>query len=154
VIIRAYAIGVLACMGLTALPGCGGAVERIALPSTVRVMSFNILRDAWARDEYPRWEDRKDRVVAVIREHQPDVVGLQEEDLRQAVFLDRELKDYTYLTPHHKAGGGLMIRKHSWHVIARGKIDIPDTDETSRQASWAVIWRSKAAARSRLPSCR
>jgi len=46
-------------------------------PLPVRVMSFNI-RYGTANDGANRWENRKQLVFRVIRDHRPDVVGLQE----------------------------------------------------------------------------
>lgn len=113
--------------------GCGGSGGG----GSVTVMTFNILRDEWARDEYPRWADRVELVAATIRDHQPDVVGLQEETPEQVRDLALALDSYRYIGPAHAKGGGLLIRRNTWHVVALGGIPTPE----GRQAGWAVLER-------------
>jgi endonuclease/exonuclease/phosphatase family metal-dependent hydrolase len=101
----------------------------------IRVMTFNILRDEWAKEGHLSWKDRGPSAVALLRDHKPDVVGLQEETAEQVAFICESLNSYTYLVPHHRNGGGLLIRKDAWHVIDNGKIKTPG----NRQASWAIL---------------
>jgi endonuclease/exonuclease/phosphatase family metal-dependent hydrolase len=103
--------------------------------SQVRVMSWNLLRDQWAKPGQPKWAERAPSAIQILRKHLPDVVGLQEETTNQLSFITSELPNYSYVKPHHKNGGGLLIRSKAWHVIKSGKISIP----RGRQASWALL---------------
>lgn len=62
----------------------------------LRVMSFNI-RYGLAEDGHNRWEKRKELVLGCIREHRPDLLGLQEcRDDAQADYLRKNLPDYHF----------------------------------------------------------
>lgn len=101
----------------------------------VRVMTWNILHKGWEKEGHASWEKRASGVVRILREHQPDVVGLQEDSKKQAADIAKALGDYSYLDPYVKKGGGLLIRTEAWQVIKSGKIPIPG----KRQASWAIL---------------
>ena len=101
----------------------------------VRVMSWNILYKGWEKEGHASWEQRAPNVVRVLREQEPDVVGLQEDGKQQVAYITNALPDYSYVKPHSRAGGGLLIRTEAWQVIESGKIPIPG----KRQASWALL---------------
>ena len=101
----------------------------------VRVMSWNILRKGWEKEGHASWEKRIPNVVQVLREQQPDVVGLQEDGKEQVAYMTNALIDYTYLDAHERSGGGLLIRTEAWRVMKSGKIPIPG----KRHASWALL---------------
>lgn len=67
----------------------GGAVSDLEL----RVMSFNI-RCGDADDGENRWEKRREMVFSVIRDYQPDLVGLQEALRFQIDQIRRALPEY------------------------------------------------------------
>ncbi len=74
------AAGVSVARGAEA-PPAGGAAKAGAPPAAkaleVRVLSFNIRYGA-ADDGENRWENRRGLVFGLIREHRPDIAGLQE----------------------------------------------------------------------------
>jgi len=88
-----------ACVPL--LSACDGAeisgdppVERGA--DTITVMTYNIFHDGEnAGHGVPAWPDRRDDVVAIIRGHAPDVVGLQEAEVWQVDWLLDQLPGYS-----------------------------------------------------------
>jgi endonuclease/exonuclease/phosphatase family metal-dependent hydrolase len=106
----------------------------------VSVMTWNILRDEWAKGEHSSWNEREPNATSILGDHLPDLVGLQEETKDQVESITRALPSYSYLTPHHSHGGGLLIRKESWVVIESGKIQIP----RGREASWAKLESSRS----------
>lgn len=57
---------------------CGSASAADAADD-ITVMSFNVLRDAWAKPGDPSWASRKADVLATIQAKSPDFVGIQEE---------------------------------------------------------------------------
>jgi endonuclease/exonuclease/phosphatase family metal-dependent hydrolase len=101
----------------------------------VRVMTWNILRPQWAKEGHSSWKERGPSAVQILRKHQPDVVGLQEETPNQVASITNALPRYSYVKPHVSKGGGLLIRTEAWRVIKSGKIPIPG----KRQASWALL---------------
>lgn len=63
------------------------------MPEPLRVMTFNILYET-APHPAGGWQDRRPLVTHVIREWQPDIVGLQEAVARQLDDLEADLPDY------------------------------------------------------------
>ena len=61
----------------------------------VRVMTYNIRYDN-PGDGINRWENRKHKVTALIREYDPDIIGVQEALLHQLNDIKSELKDYEF----------------------------------------------------------
>ena len=101
----------------------------------VRVMTWNILHQGWEKEGQPSWKERAPNVVRVLREQKPDVVGLQEDGRNQVAYITNALHGYSYIQPHVRKGGGLLIRTEAWEVIESGKIPIPG----KRHASWALL---------------
>lgn len=64
-------------------------------PASLRVMSFNVRTPA---DTEPgrRWEDRREAMVAVIRQAHPAVIGTQELTPVQAKYLQAQLTGYRW----------------------------------------------------------
>lgn len=67
-----------------------------ALPEPVRVMSFNI-RYGTADDGVNRWSARRPLVIELIREYEPDILGLQEVEHFQAVQICDALPEYEFV---------------------------------------------------------
>lgn len=106
-------------------------------------MTWNILHKGWEKEGHASWRERAGGIVEILREHQPDVVGLQEDSKTQVDLLVNALSGYSYLDRHAKKGGGLLIRNEAWHVIESGKIAIPG----GRRASWALLESRRNGAR-------
>jgi len=66
---------------------------KIHEPKPVSVMSFNI-RYATTKDGENQWVNRKALVCSVIRQHSPDVIGLQEAQRGQLDDLRKALPEY------------------------------------------------------------
>lgn len=69
----------------------GPATARDA--TRLRVMTFNI-RYAMLTSPGHEWEGRRDMIVEIIRQYQPDIVGLQEDMTQQVAYLESQLPDY------------------------------------------------------------
>src|SRR5687767_1987358 len=68
-----------------------------AEPAAVTVMTFNI-RTAFAFDaEENQWENRRDRVIQVLRDHAADFYGLQEAMLFQVDEIADAMPEYDYI---------------------------------------------------------
>ncbi len=71
-------------------------------PETLRVMTFNILFRS-ARNPAGSWSERRSEVLRIIRELQPDVVGIQEAMDDQLRDLRNGLPEYEII-PGHRTG--------------------------------------------------
>ncbi|HUS91994.1 MAG TPA: endonuclease/exonuclease/phosphatase family protein [Phycisphaerae bacterium] len=69
----------------------------------VRVMSFNILKEK-VSGHAASWQNRKERVVLAIRAFDPDLLGAQEVQYRQAEYLRGELGDYGFVSAGRDQG--------------------------------------------------
>lgn len=61
-----------------------------------KIMTYNI-RYATVNDGINQWENRKERVVRLIRDHQPGIFGLQEALLGQTKYIETQLGKYEYV---------------------------------------------------------
>jgi len=103
---------------------------------TLTVMSFNVLRDAWAREGVPDWGTRRSVVFATVNKYMPEILGLQEESGPQLTDILNNLPAYESPTSWNPNGGHILIRKASWNVIRQGKISIP---RNGREVSWVLV---------------
>ena len=104
------------------------------------VMSFNIRLPAES-DGVDYWETRKPLAVRMLREQQPDVIGLQELVKAQADYLVRELPQYAWFGRGREADGGgehmgVFYRKDRLKVIESGDFWLSDTPEVPGSITW------------------
>ena len=71
---------------------------------SLRVMTYNIRLDVKS-DGINQWENRKEGVVSLIKNHKPDVFGIQEGLPHQVEYLSQQLKDYTMIGEGRDGGG-------------------------------------------------
>jgi len=62
----------------------------------LRVMTYNIRVDI-PSDSLNSWEDRKHRVVQLLRFYEPAIFGIQEGLPHQVYYLDSLMKKYTFV---------------------------------------------------------
>ena len=104
------------------------------------VMSFNIRLPAES-DGVDYWETRKPLAVRMLREQQPDVIGLQELVRAQADYLVRELPQYAWFGRGREADGGgehmgVFYRKDRLKVIESGDFWLSDTPDVAGSITW------------------
>ena len=104
------------------------------------VMSFNIRLPAES-DGVDYWETRKPLAVRMLREQQPDVIGLQELVKAQADYLVRELPQYAWFGRGREADGGgehmgVFYRKDRLKVIESGDFWLSDTPDVAGSITW------------------
>ena len=63
---------------------------------TFKIMSYNIKYDK-VNDTVNNWNDRKSPMVALLKKHQPDFIGMQEVLFSQLAYLDESLDDHDYI---------------------------------------------------------
>lgn len=104
------------------------------------VMSFNIRLTAES-DGVDYWETRKPLAVRMLREQQPDVIGLQELVKAQADYLARELPQYAWFGRGREADGGgehmgVFYRKDRLTVVESGDFWLSDTPDVAGSITW------------------
>ncbi len=82
--------------------------------NTFSVMTYNILRPAWAKPAVPAWSNRVEGIAQIIRDRQPGIVGLQEEDDEMVSALLKRLPSYDYTFPVQSMGAGILYRTDRW----------------------------------------
>jgi len=98
----------------------------ININKIMKIMSFNILYDNNKRGEFLNWENRKDKVIKIIKEAAPDIIGFQEVLQNQANDLKSAFKNiYSYFGKgrNHDFTGeqnGIFINKFKFEVVNSG----------------------------------
>ena len=116
------------------------AMPALAADTALRIMSFNIRLPAES-DGVDYWETRKPLAVRMLREQQPDVIGLQELVKAQADYLARELPQYAWFGRGREADGGgehmgVFYRKDRLTVIESGDFWLSDTPDVAGSITW------------------
>jgi len=86
----------------------------------ITVMSFNILRQSWAKPGAPAWNDRKVRVFETIQAKSPDFVGTQEEADGQMEEIIAALPAYREV-PGRQISGGILYLHEKWELVEHGR---------------------------------
>ncbi|MEL6923633.1 MAG: endonuclease/exonuclease/phosphatase family protein [Bacteroidota bacterium] len=108
---------------------------------TLRVLSFNIRYDS-PRDTGNLWVDRKEKVAAVIRFHQADLIGIQEGLYHQLEQLDSLLPDHDYLGVGRDDGRqkgeftAIFYRRKRLQPINTAHFWLSETPEVPGSMSW------------------
>lgn len=115
-----------------------------AADAPLRVMSFNIRLPAES-DGVDYWETRKPLAVRMLREQQPDVIGLQELVQAQAEYLARELPEYAWFGRGRNADGGgehmgVFYRKDRLKVVESGDFWLSDTPDVPGSITWNHLY--------------
>ncbi|MBN1844766.1 MAG: endonuclease/exonuclease/phosphatase family protein [Sedimentisphaerales bacterium] len=107
----------------------------------LRIMTFNI-RYGTADDGENRWDKRKHLVAQVIRDYQPDVVGLQEALRFQLDYLQGELDGYSELGEGRDDGrtrgeyAALLYRRDRLTPSRAGTFWFSETPDTIASRHW------------------
>jgi endonuclease/exonuclease/phosphatase family metal-dependent hydrolase len=105
------------------------------------VLSFNIRYDN-PGDGEDRWAKRREQAVTVIRDHAPDVVGLQEALKGQLDDLGKALEGYGRIGVGRDDGkergeySAILYRMDRLEVVEDGTFWLSGTPETPGSASW------------------
>nr|WP_298132907.1 endonuclease/exonuclease/phosphatase family protein [uncultured Pseudoxanthomonas sp.] len=115
-------------------------VPAIAADLPLRIMSFNI-RLPVESDGVDYWETRKPLAVRMLREEQPDVIGMQELVKTQADYLAKALPQYAWFGRGREADGGgeymgVFYRKERLKVVESGDFWLSDTPEVPGSITW------------------
>ena len=107
----------------------------------LRVMTFNI-RYNNPGDSLDAWPHRSEGVAALIRFHDPDVVGLQEAQRNQLDDLQRLLPGYAWFGVPRSDGGprdehtAILYRADRLEPLARGTFWLSETPDVPASRGW------------------
>ncbi len=129
----------LALMALS-LPA-GHALAQTAAP--LRVMSFNV-RTPVDTEPGRRWEDRREAMVALLREQHPAVFGTQELVEKQAEYLVAHLPGYRWFGEGRRGGGGdehmgVFYDSAQLTVVESGNFWLSDTPDVAGSITWGNL---------------
>lgn len=108
----------------------------------LRVMTFNILQGNAHKDNENRWENRRELVVNILRENQPDLVGLQEALHLQLDQLRQGLGQYGQIGVGRDDGKtqgeycAILYRLDRFDVDESGTFWLSDTPEAPGSITW------------------
>jgi endonuclease/exonuclease/phosphatase family metal-dependent hydrolase len=117
------------------LPAC-------AASGTLDVMTFNVRYPA-PGDGPNAWEARRDILVSVIRDRQPDVVGTQELFQVQGDYIVSKLPEYAWFGlsrrgNHEDEHMGVFYRKSRLELLDSGNYWLSETPDRPGSMSWGV----------------
>lgn len=125
-------------------PAVSHDADRSGDPAELAVMSFNV-RHENATDEGARaWRKRIVRIVGVIRDESPEVIGLQEAMQGQAADLRASLTDYDFVGAGRDDGAvageftGILYRRDRFDRDAadHGTFWLSDTPQVPGSRTW------------------
>ncbi len=137
-------LGCIVSVGLivaAASPATRPASRPAADREAISVMTFNI-RYGEAKDGENRWELRRDLLCDVIREHDPDVIGLQEAIRFQLDYIRKALPGYDEIGAGRNDGqkGGeysaILYRADRLRLDEHGNFWFSDTPEVPGSKHW------------------
>lgn len=114
---------------LLSLAGCQRATPQAA--AELNVMSFNI-RNGKANDGENSWSNRRSLVAGVVREYNPDVLGLQEAFRFQLDEMANDLPSYTEVGEGRGGGtsdeySAILYRSDRFDLLDSGTFWLSDT---------------------------
>jgi len=114
---------------------------------SVTVMSYNIRLDTEA-DGVNQWKNRTGKVVALLKEYNPDLLGVQEALHNQMMDLQKELPDYAFVGGGRDDGkekgeySAIFYKKEKFEVLKQKTFWLSETPEVPGSKSWdAAITR-------------
>ncbi|MCH8823159.1 MAG: endonuclease/exonuclease/phosphatase family protein [Planctomycetes bacterium] len=118
-----------------------GSSDANASAETIRVMTFNI-RYGTAKDGENAWSHRRKMVFNILRDHQPDVVGMQE-------VLEGQRRELLSVLPEYKSLGAgrfdgllrgefspIFYRIQRLEILEQGQFWLSDTPKVPGSKSW------------------
>ena len=120
---------------------------------SLKVMSFNVRQDN-ADDGVNRWDMRKDKAIEMLKEQQPDLLGLQEPFHHQLAYIKEKLPHYTALGLGRLGGkegeySALLFDKDRFELLKSGNFSLSEHPDSigiygwdaacERIATWAIL---------------
>jgi endonuclease/exonuclease/phosphatase family metal-dependent hydrolase len=119
-----------------------------SLPAqTLKVMTYNIRYDTPV-DSMNQWGKRTSRVYALIRKHDPDILGIQEAVHNQVIDLVTNLSEYAYVGVGRDDGktkgeySAILYKKSQFTITTEGTFWLSPTPTVAGSKGWdAAITR-------------
>lgn len=117
-----------------------------AEPFELEVMTFNVLVEISTGEGTPRWKDRRDELVQLIRESNPDLIGLQEPTPRQADYITQMLERYDRVDVDRYTDVVLLYRRDLFELVDQGHWWLSPTPDKPRSRGFGnflprlLIW--------------
>jgi endonuclease/exonuclease/phosphatase family metal-dependent hydrolase len=122
-------------------------IATIASSQNIKVMTYNIRLDV-ASDGVNQWSNRKEKLPALIKKYDPDLVGLQEAMHHQLMDILKALPQYGYIGVGRDDGkekgeySAILYRKDRFEVLAQKTSWLSETPDVPGSKSWdAAITR-------------
>ena len=109
--------------------------------NTIKIMSFNIRKDYLDSNTTFNWEDRKDKVLTIITDYEPDILGLQEDTDNQREFFQQSklLMNYSliYSTKNNLThfNNAILFKTSKFSLFDQGMYWLSETPEVYSK-SW------------------
>ncbi|WP_404811907.1 endonuclease/exonuclease/phosphatase family protein [Capnocytophaga canimorsus] len=134
----------------------------VAQAQSVSVMSYNIRYDN-PHDKENAWTqgDRKERVIQVIKEQNPDILGVQEALAHQVAYLEDHLSDYQFVGVGRDDGNSageyaaIFFNTNKFQLLDSGYFWLSETPEKpskgwdatccNRIATWVKLQMGKVS---------
>jgi endonuclease/exonuclease/phosphatase family metal-dependent hydrolase len=116
----------------------------------VTAMTFNMRYPAGNDTNQLSWSVRKDLVVGMVKQHQPDFLGTQEIVAEYLPFLEKELPGYEHIGRFRKGDGDrfdecskIFYRKDRWKLVEgdSGSFQLSKTPEVVGSRDWTSMAR-------------
>ncbi|WP_367345634.1 endonuclease/exonuclease/phosphatase family protein [Stenotrophomonas bentonitica] len=112
-------------------------------PEPLRVMSFNV-RTPVDTEPNKRWEDRRDAMVALLKDQHPAVFGTQELKTNQAEYMVQHLPGYRWFGEPRGPGDneehmGVFYDSAKLKVVQSGSFWLSDTPEVAGSITWGNL---------------
>ena len=116
-------------------------IASIDLSAQTKVMTYNI-RNSHALDGENAWPKRRDKLVALIRKVNPDILGTQEVIIDQLKYLKSSLSDYGSFGAGRNNGkhagehSAIFFRKEKYEQVIGGNFWLSETPTVPGSKSW------------------
>lgn len=116
------------------------AIDEVNDHDELRVMSFNI-RYGLANDGDDSWPKRDTFVADVIKDFDPDLLGIQEAMGFQAEFLKQQLPDWKYFGASRDPNPngeqcGIFVKTQRFQIVEDGQFWLSETPDEKFSKSW------------------
>lgn len=119
----------------------------MAMTQSYRAMTYNIRFDN-PGDGVNAWPERKNRLYALIRKHDPDLIGVQEALLHQLEDIKKALPEYDFRGAGRDDGknqgefSAILYKKKKFSVIDQNTFWLSETPDVPGSKDWdAAITR-------------